>query len=412
MVKKKIYDFLIYLQRHTGMDIFYFAKSGFWMSLFNIAQILLSMIVSVCLARFLLPSDYGAYKFILSIFGVVAIFSLPGMNTAMAQSISRGFDSSFKKGIKERFKYSFLGSVALIFVTLYLYKTLPSNFWVYFIFLSIIFPFFYSFEFNSYFIGKEKFKLLAKYSIIKLSVYSGSVLIALFLFKNLFWILFAHIFSISLICFLVSYKQIKKVKGEKQDKDVIPYGKKLTLINIIPLVSGQIDKIMLPYFLGLEGLAIYSVALLVPEGIKNSLKSFIGIAFPRLTKVETKTGLKLIRKNLFPVLVILISYIILGWFLLPYFIKYLIGGIYLESISYAQILLLYIPFALFSLLFCNFLLAKKKNKQIFYYNLLSSSLRIILFVVLIPLFGVWGAVIGKILAEGFSMILGYLLNLN
>ena len=72
-----------------------------------------SLMLSLIFTRLSTPEMYGQYQYIVSILGVIALFSLPGMNVAIVRASAQGFDRTLWEGTKTRLRFAFLGSVAL-----------------------------------------------------------------------------------------------------------------------------------------------------------------------------------------------------------------------------------------------------------------------------------------------------------
>lgn len=406
-IKNKTHFYLTRIGQYMGLDILYFVKGGFWLGLGHLFSILMGLIVIVALARMLPKQVYGEYQFILSVLGIVAIFSLPGINTAVIQSTAKG-KTSLLKATKSKFKWSFLGSLALIFVAGYFYYIQPGNLWKYFLIIALFFPFLYSFDtYGSFLIGRERFKENSIFTAVLYLVYAFFILSALFIFNSLFAVIIAYCVAFSMVRIFLFLATRKEANIGKEDKCVLEYGKKLTLITLIPNIAAFLDKIIIPYFLGLENLAIYAIALIIPETVKGIARNTTPLFFSRVVNLKSKELLKKIKQNLFFIVILLVVIFTIGWFLVSPTILLIFGEKYASSIFYSQILLVSLILTPFSQVFNTFLKAQKKSKELFYYNLLSSSTQIICFLIFIPLFGIWGAVLSKIILRVIVFVLLY-----
>ena len=75
------------------------------------------------LFRHLTVEDMATYSFILSASGAMAIFALPEMKNAVAQSVARGFDGTYRPAVKMAVVTSFLGTfVASLAALVYFYR--------------------------------------------------------------------------------------------------------------------------------------------------------------------------------------------------------------------------------------------------------------------------------------------------
>src|SRR5689334_805803 len=117
----KFYDFLRYTQKITGVDNVYFFKGGFWMMVMQILIILTGIAVSVAFAHLGTKALYGKYQFVLAMVATFGIALLPGTNTALVQSVSRGYEKTITSISKQKYKWSLLGSAALLGTAGYFY---------------------------------------------------------------------------------------------------------------------------------------------------------------------------------------------------------------------------------------------------------------------------------------------------
>ena len=89
-MKAKITSFLLWSQKYTKADMLYIAKGGFWVMFGQGMNAILSLGLLVAFANFLPKETYGTYRYILSIAGMLSIFTLTGMNSAVSRSVARG----------------------------------------------------------------------------------------------------------------------------------------------------------------------------------------------------------------------------------------------------------------------------------------------------------------------------------
>jgi len=118
-IKNLIYKFLIKSQKITGTDNIYIAKYGSYLLLGDFISLIASFLLSIAFARLLPKETYGEYRYILSIFGLLAIFSLQGMHSAVIQGVARGFEGVLIKAFKTKLRWSLIGSLASICIAIY-----------------------------------------------------------------------------------------------------------------------------------------------------------------------------------------------------------------------------------------------------------------------------------------------------
>jgi O-antigen/teichoic acid export membrane protein len=390
-LKSRTYDFLRWSQKYTGTDNVYLAKGGFWLTLGQIISAGASFLLAIAFANLLDPVTYGNYKYIISIVGILGIFSLSGMGTAITQAVARGLEGSFYTGFKTKLKWSLLGSLAAIGGAVYYWlrgnDLLPIPLLISAIFLPLMQA---SQIYGSFLTGKKLFNAKVKYSSFSQIISVVVIIAALFLTKNLFWLIAVYLISHTILNFFFYWFTQKRFQpNKKEDSQTLLYGKHLSLMDVLSTTSAYIDKILLFTLVGSTQLAIYSFAIIIPDQINSILKNINTLALPKLsTKSLDQTRSTLISK-IKKMLLILIPIVIVYWIAAPHIYKIFFPQ-YGDSIPYSRLLMLSLVTVLTSLIVTAF--QSQMMKRELYLTKLFSLVQIFLLVVLIPLIGIWGAV--------------------
>lgn len=407
-IKQKIKDFLIWSQKYTQTDMVYLAKGGFWLTLGKIISAVSSFLLAIAFANLLDPVTYGNYKYILSLVGILGIFSLTGMGTAVTQAVARGLEGSFIKGFKTKLKWGVLGSLIAIGGAIYYWTrgnyTLPIPLLISAAFLPLMQA---SKIYEGFLAGKKLFNFQVKYSSLSQVFSVGATIGALFLTKNLFWLIAVYFVSHTLLnysFYLITKREFKPNK--KEEPQTLSYGKHLSLIGVISTIGGHLDKILLFTLVGAGTLAVYSFAIVVPDQVRGLLKSIKALALPKFAGRTEKEIKRNIMKKLWKLFlltgVIIVAYVMIAPSLYKIFFPK-----YLSSIPYSQFAILALVSFPTSLITVSFQ-AKMRKKELHLLNLVS-VVKIALVVSLVPFFGIWGAVIAivgtKIFRLGLELVL-------
>ena len=78
-----------------------------------------ALLLALSYAHFLSQETYGTYKYVLAIFGILSIFSLPGMGDAVQKEVAYGKEGVFWDTFKKRLRWSFLGSLLSVAIGVY-----------------------------------------------------------------------------------------------------------------------------------------------------------------------------------------------------------------------------------------------------------------------------------------------------
>lgn len=405
-LKFKTYKLLKKSEKFFKTDMVYLAKGGFWLSFSHFTTSLISFITVVIFTNLLSPETYGSYKYILSFIGILSIPSLPGIGTAIAQSVAKGKEGSFLSAIKTKIKWSILSIVfGLILATYYYYN---NNYVLSFSFIliGIFIPLMESFGvYSNYLHGKKLFNYMGRYSAYS-SIITGLILIiTVFFTKNIFILVIAFLTSWTMVRFAYMKLTIKKFPpNDKKDDEIISFSKHLSLINFINILSSSLDKILLWHFLGAAQLAVYILALTMPTSLNGFVKILNRLAFPKLVKQNVLSAKKAFLIKIFKLLLLVSIVVITYMITAPYIFKIFFNK-YTDSIMYSQIFSL-ILFAQPISLIGTLLLAQARKKELYILNIVSPIFQIGLFSILIPIFGILGAILSMLISK---MIRSFLL---
>lgn len=396
-LKKIIYKLLRKSEKYTKTDMVYLAKGGFWLSLGQVVSSISAFLLAIAFANLLPKETYGTYKYILSLMGILSIPTLSGMGTAVTRAVAQGYDGSFSPALKLKIKWGLLGGLASIVLAGYYYFNNNIELTLAFLITAIFIPFMDSLSlYNSLLQGKKRFDLTSKYGMWIKIIASISIFITLYFTKNLLVILFIYLASYTLLRLVVLKLSLKYIENKKQDPETISYGKHLSLMGIIGLVASQIDKILVFHFVGAAQLAIYSIAIAMPEQIKGFLKNISYLALPKFSEKKPEEIKKTLYKKIRRFYIILFFIVITYWLLAPVLFKIFFPQ-YLESIFYSQLFafaLLNIPIVF---LCAPFLQSQALKNKLYKIKSIGSIVQISLILILTYFYGLLGLIIARIL---------------
>ncbi len=398
-LKVTTYDLLKSLERYTQTDMVYLAKGGFWLNANTLIVTGFSFLLSVLFARYLLKETYGTYQFVVSISSVIGALTLTGMNTAVTQSVSKGFDGIYRRSVITQIKFSiipfFLGAIVSSYY--FFQDNLVLAVCAFIISLSL--PLTNAFNtWTAYVSAKKDFYTFFVYSqIINFAYYVGLILIAIFL-PNVIWLVFFG-FTLNTLTNLIAHKLvIKKFQpGEKFEEDAIDYGKKFSLSNIIPLMVLNIDNIIIFHYFGAAQLAVYAFASNIPERFSGLLRPISLLAFPKFSEKDESEVRRVAPKKSLQLFWFALAGGALYCLIAPLLFRVFFPQ-YIESVVYSQVYALALVISSSgNLLFTA--LSSIRSKYIYRFNFLHPIFSVASLYIMIVFFGLWGAVIGKIIGN-------------
>jgi len=233
------------------------------------------------------------------------------------------------------------------------------------------------------------------------------MILVILLGGEVIWLITAYV-SITLFSTLVFYfVTLHKFKPPiSESKDVFQYGRSLTYIGLAGPVIGQLDNIILTHFWGPAQLAVYAIAMAIPNRAIPMIKSWVNIAFPKIAAKEPRNMNDLFYQRIFQGMFVG-GIITLGYVLAAPFLFKLLLPQYMDSVFYSQLLAISFIFVMPIRYVGVLLAAQKLPRLMFISNSIQDVIRIILYIVL----GIWGGIFGLILAQIIGYINGLVINM-
>ncbi len=405
---KKIALILRWSEKYTKADMVYFAKGSFWVTFGQTLSSVLSLLLAIAFANLLPKETYGMYRYVLSLASILNIFTLTGMNNAVSRSVASGNEGSLKESVRYQFKWNLL--MLLSFFTLSFYYFLNENFVLAlsFIVLGVFVPPTLALNtYGAYLEGKKEFKVASITSIVSTFVYVIGVFVSILLSGEVVWLIVAYSLTTFISTLFFYFLILKKYKpNTKIDTDTLEYGRKLTFIGFIGPVASQIDKIIITHFWGATQLAIYSLAMAVPERVTGLIKNWVGIGFPKFSTKSTEEINAVFYRRIFQGIsigfVVAIFYILVA----PYLFKYLLPQ-YIDSIFFSQLLAISFVFAMPNRYISLLLVSQKLSRPIFINSIIQNIIKILFYAI----FGLWGGILGLVVANILHSLVSMIINI-
>ncbi|OGG51101.1 hypothetical protein A2763_02050 [Candidatus Kaiserbacteria bacterium RIFCSPHIGHO2_01_FULL_54_36] len=405
-IKLRVLDLLRWSEAYTRTDMVYATQGGFWLSLAKVVGLISSLLFAVAMANLVPPEVFGTYKFVISGAAIIGAFSLGGVGTAIIQAVARGYEGALHQGTKAYLRWSF-GIIAIaIAIAIYYFLNGNEVLAISFLIAGACNPLIIGFSFFGQFIsGKKDFRTFSIFDTLR-NVAPAFVLIAtVFFTSDPVLIILVFFVSCTVTNILLYYSTVQKYQpNELVDPQSIPYAKHLSLMGIMVKVAENIDKVLVFHYLGASQLAIYAFAQ-TPIGNLKLLNDIPArLALPKLSErsfPELKRSLP--RKIL--LLAGIMAVIVVLYIAFAPLIFQLLFPAYLDSVIYTQVLALSLLFAP-GTMFGEALTAHMKRRELYLSQAVLPIIKIALFLILLPLFGLWGA-IGAIIASQFLTFVLY-----
>ena len=395
-MKPRIIKLLRKSERIAKTDMVYLVGQSGWLIFGQGIALISSLGLAWVFANFVEPSDYGIYRYILTVATIASITTLTGFGIAVARAISQGHNVDLQKIIKIKIRFGLIGLIGMLLIAgyyLWINNTLLATL---FAVTAIWIPFFDSLSDYQFVLqGKKHFKLQTIIKIIQRTIITIVVVSAIFLSKNIVIITFTYFF-ITTLSHYIAYRFTQAKYFTDQDKEtpytsITKYAKHLSIQNIFFIGSAQLDKVLLFKLLGPAQLAVYLFAIAIPNEIQGVLGNINSVAFPKLVDKNSRDFKISLLKKIFLFTLVLLIPVVIYWFLAPYIFK-LLFPVYLDSIFISQLFVGTILFIPASLIW-HYFYATEHKQALWYGTVLGPSTLIIGILVFVPMYGLIGAVL-------------------
>ncbi|MGQ4876934.1 MAG: oligosaccharide flippase family protein, partial [Promethearchaeia archaeon] len=102
-------------------DFIYIFKNSRYNITFQFINLILNFIISICFANFTSREFYGTYLLILNIMMFFSFLNFSGLNTALIQTVSNGYDIILKNMIKKKLVLTSIGAFIIFIFSFYFF---------------------------------------------------------------------------------------------------------------------------------------------------------------------------------------------------------------------------------------------------------------------------------------------------
>lgn len=383
-------------------------RNIFWSNLNQGILVLSFLLNSIIFTRLGGMKIYGDFLLLYSILGLLSIISISGVRETILRSVSQGYDRTYFEATKFSLLWSLIGIPILLLIGLYYYFFQSSLLGITLMISSLVFPFFASLQTWMFIMkGKADFKRLALYNLLLKSVQLIMFIVTLTLTKNIMIIFLIYIFIESIFNIIYYLQNEKKyVTNSMIDSGWRKQSYTLSVMDLSSIIFGKADIIIMSIFLNSESVAIYGVIMKILDAFFVGINGSMTAILPQFYKSN-----KIKINNFYKIIFLSILIPLLLKPIIEYPIIFLYGQVFSEAIIYTQMYLFVIPFFLISKISNHFLIKYKLNNVILITKFVAMISVLILYLVLIPAYGITGGIISSILYFVIQSIINiYIIN--
>lgn len=398
-LRNRFHRLLRWSERYTRTDMVYLMTNSFWINLNFLFTALFSFLLSIAFANLLTKTEYGTYQYLLSVASLLTAFTFTGFNIAITQSVARGYEGTFKASLRPQLLWNLVPAAAAFVWSGYYFLLGQPTLGIGVLIVGITLPILNTCNsYSAYLAGKTEFKRSSLYSVLGNAAYYACIFIGVIFFRNALPLVLINLLvtTATTAFFFFRTIQTSRIKNDV-DPNAKPYAKHLSVMNVLSVIATQLDNLLVFHFLGAASLALYSIATLLPERLGAAFKSVIVASLPRFSERD----LAEVRKNIIFRLALLIGATIVaagGYALIAPLLFEVVYPAYGSAILYSQVYsLTFISFG--ASLVMSIFFAHRKVRELYILNVGAPLVQIVMQVVAIILWGLWGLIFAKILSS-------------
>lgn len=272
------------LGERVGIDARYFASNAFILTINYGVSVLSGLVTGYLVARILPANMYGSYRLVGAAAGLLSLITLPDLSTALARDVARrGEQSPVRFTMLWNAITSIPGVIALFGAVLLLPLWHQEDQWLLFIVAGLLFlPINIG---NSFFdgiiAGTANFRRALQARILSTSITIVMVLTTLWLLPSPA-ILYGLAAGVTpLVCLWMLRPMLKKFPSKEKSWSILRYAAFLSINSIPFTMAWYLDSFLVSAFFGLKQLALFQVAIMIPEQVKVWYKFVLPVSFRR-----------------------------------------------------------------------------------------------------------------------------------
>lgn len=388
------------LGARLGIDLEYLTYGSFWLVLRHAGKAVILLVLAVAFANSLQPEAYGMYQYLLAAAALLAIPTLTNLDSAVTQAVAAGKEETLRKALFIKMRFGLLTSLGALVGALYYYLNANETLALGFVLIALFVPTMEAYGlYNALPSGRRDFRLGSVMQVLLQLGAAAASLMALYLTHSILVLVAVYFASWTLVRFL-AWQYVRAHYGAPQsgvDEKTLVLGKHLSVMGILGTVAQYVDRIILFQTIGGAHVALYSIALAMPDQLKGVFKNTFELVLPRFS---TYTGDE-IRSSIWRKWILMSLAILAASFLYvlaaPYLFELLFPR-YTEGVIYSQIFavsLVTVATGIFTVA----LQALHKTRELYLINTLTAVAQIALVVLGVWYLGLWGAVLGRVTAR-------------
>lgn len=379
-----------------GINARSLAKNSAYVTMGHAVAVLRGVVTGYIVARLFPRTLYGEYQWILAVIGTLSSLGIPEIYKASARAIARGESGALLEVAWRQFLICIVGSAALLLmipVLPYFHYEGMSHL---LLAAAVLFPCSQvaGMLFSGITLGTGNFVLALKANIVSSTLLVISTLCILAYQPSPLLMLIATIGIPIIVNIAFARAHLPKHASKKGAKAIVQYGLELTLLNLPITLSWKLDYFLISANFGLNQLAVFSVALLIPEQLKVWVGELLSVTFQSQARGEDSRARRRKLLKFVGILTLLFGMGIVAYIAITPYVFRLLFPNYLDAIFLSQIaaaILITVP----SSLLMQYLEAQAMVSALRWIRWIAAGVYCSSLLLLVPHFGLIGALLSR-----------------
>ena len=398
-----------FINKKFNTDAHYFFHGGFWLTVTQVVVVSSGLVTTALFAQYLSPTEYGMYRYLIGLAVIFSSFSLTGLGQSILQTAAKKYYSFYTETIKINLAYSLGIAVVAMGGALYYWYFNNPILSIGCLIIALLQPIINIYQFIPTFLqGSKRFKESTIIQSIRIIIVSITSLAVLYFTKNILFLLSAYIGSSALINIASHFwyrHRSQDITPPEILKKYIDYARHTSLRNIISTMVQRADIIIIFTQLGAADVALYTIAMIIPEQVKASFKNLASLLLPKYAKHKDLKSHRNISTRSFQLFFLLLGVTICYIVVAPH-VYNIIFPKYSNAAFLSQILALSFP-AMISIIPTSAFQSSLEENKLYKMLAIESTTSILLLVVMTLNFGVLGAISAKVITRYITTLSNY-----
>lgn len=388
-----------FINKKFNTDAHYFFHGGFWLTITQVVILISGIVTTALFANYLSPTSYGIYRYLIGLTVIFSCISLTGLGQSILQTAAKKYYSFYTETIKINFNYSLGITATALGGAMYYWYFDNSILSLGCIIIALLQPIINIYQYAPTFLqGSKRFKEATLIQSIRTIVIAITSILVLFLTKDILLLFLAYLGSNAIINVVSHFwykPQLHAYTSPEILKKYLDYAKHTSTRNIISTIAQRADIIVIFTQLGAANLAIYTIAMIIPEQVKASFKNLASLLLPKYAQHKNQNTLyQNIYLRSFQLFILLVVITVFYITFVPY-IYTIIFPKYHEAAFLSQILAFSFP-AMIAIIPMSAFQSNLEEKKLYKMLIIESLTSVLLLIILTINYGVLGAIIAKV----------------